>query len=492
MLRAQTAVILIGLIACWTGARADELPSFPLVVPKIPEDPPNLTRSEVENIVHRMLQAQAERTKAIDERASPQEYKVGSQVNFQTFWQNGLRFETVDKAFRMHVGGLLHTEAGGWNADDQVSYGVGGVGPLNDGAMFRRARLHVLGAMYETVDWTLEVGFENRLPQFFNAYAELPQLPYLGTFRVGHFREPFGMDALTSYNNLTFFERSLMLDALVPFFNMGMMLYGPLGTDDVTFASGVFRTNSDAFNAADFGDGSCSFTNRLTWNPWFEADGAYALHFGAAHSYRVLPRLDPAGNPVPAGGVRGEVFSARPEYRLNAPRFLNTSFIPADRDNRVGAEFGASLGPILLQAEYMAALVDGSAPVNRSLFFQGWSMQASWFLTGESRPYVRKEGVFGQVRPNENFYWVRGGADQKGAPIFARGAWEIAVRYSQLDLDNRGIDGGNLRDLTFGLNWYLNPNCRVLWNYLMIWRDAAGRTSDGLAQTFGARFQLEF
>jgi phosphate-selective porin OprO and OprP len=95
------------------------------------------------------------------------------------------------------------------------------------------------------------------------------------------------------------------------------------------------------------------------------------------------------------------------------------------------------------------------------------------------------------VRPRENFFLARGG-DGAHSVQHGLGAWEVAIRYSQVDLNSGNVEGGTLRDLTFGLNWYLDPNCRFLWNYLLIWRDARGNAGDGLTQAFGARFQIEF
>lgn len=417
---------------------------------------------------------------------------AGKDPLLQAFWRNGFVAESEDKAFRLHIGGLLHAETGWWRASDAIMNGPEGIGPLNDGAQFRRARLHILGEMYDTVTWTLEIGFENRLPQFFNAYAEFPRLPYAGTFRIGHFREPFGMDALTSYNNNTFMERGLVQDPFVPFFNMGAMIYGNLFEERMTYAGGIFRSNSDSFNAADFGDGNYAYTGRLTFNPWYE-EGAYALHIATAYSYRVLPQLNAAGQPVTSGGERRVLYASRPEFRLNAPNFVSTGVLQADHDQRVGTEIGCSVGPFLLQAEYMASFVnDALAPTSTgrdSYFFQGFYLQSSYFLTGEHRPYVRKEGVFGVVRPRQNFFLVRG---EDRAIEHGIGAWEVAIRYSQVDLNSGNAEGGMLRDLTFGLNWYLNPNCRFLWNYVLIWRDARGNTADGLTQAFGARFQVKF
>ena len=41
---------------------------------------------------------------------------------------------------------------------------------------------------------------------------------------------------------------------------------------------------------------------------------------------------------------------------------------------------------------------------------------------------------------------------------------EIAFRYSRLDLDDRGIEGGLLNDFTLGFNWYPNDSARLMLN----------------------------
>ena len=46
------------------------------------------------------------------------------------------------------------------------------------------------------------------------------------------------------------------------------------------------------------------------------------------------------------------------------------------------------------------------------------------------------------------------------------GAWELAVRYSETDLTDGPIVGGELRGLTLGINWYPNPATRMMFNYI--------------------------
>jgi phosphate-selective porin OprO/OprP len=118
--------------------------------------------------------------------------------------------------------------------------------------------------------------------------------------------------------------------------------------------------------------------------------------------------------------------------------------------------------------------------------FSGFYGYFSYFLTGENRKYKRENGVFSRVKPNKNFRWGRG----KG-----KGAIELAARYSELDLSDEGIDGGRLQDLTLGVNWYLNPNTRVMLNYVRTNVDRLVndiRLDDDNADLLSMRFQIDF
>jgi phosphate-selective porin OprO/OprP len=96
--------------------------------------------------------------------------------------------------------------------------------------------------------------------------------------------------------------------------------------------------------------------------------------------------------------------------------------------------------------------------------FYGWYGYASWFLTGESRPY--KNGVFSRVKPKS----VVG----KGG----HGAWELAARVSKIDLTDSGVDGGDETDVTLGVNWYATPSIRFMLNYVNVIEQEKENKSD--------------
>ena len=101
-------------------------------------------------------------------------------------------------------------------------------------------------------------------------------------------------------------------------------------------------------------------------------------------------------------------------------------------------------------------------------------------MTGESRPYVSNFGAFAPT-----------------VPARESGAWELAVRYSTLDLTDADILGGREDIVTFGVNWYINTNLRVMVNYGIVNNDenanANGDAIGGDRFSFlQTRFQLQF
>jgi len=54
-------------------------------------------------------------------------------------------------------------------------------------------------------------------------------------------------------------------------------------------------------------------------------------------------------------------------------------------------------------------------------------------------------------------------------------------------MEDAGVDGGTLDTATVAVNWYLNPNTRVMWNYIFADPDGSGQ-----AHISQVRFQLDF
>jgi phosphate-selective porin OprO/OprP len=104
------------------------------------------------------------------------------------------------------------------------------------------------------------------------------------------------------------------------------------------------------------------------------------------------------------------------------------------------------------QAEYTGASVDRVTLPN--VTFNGWYVRAGWFITGESRNYDTKSAQFKRITPKHRY-----------------GAWEVALRYSAIDLQTKDILGGEQDDVTVGLNWWVNANVMFRFNYVRAMMD---------------------
>jgi phosphate-selective porin OprO/OprP len=145
-----------------------------------------------------------------------------------------------------------------------------------------------------------------------------------------------------------------------------------------------------------------------------------------------------------------------------------------------------------VQGEYSHLTVDrfASAP---SLHFDGYYVFGSVFLTGESRQF--KQGVIDRIKPIRGFDPASGNW----------GAFEVALRYDRLNLTDHDLspldrDG---HTLTAALNWYLNGNMKLMFNYIRFTGEnsplyvlatpvagAGSRTAKGDA--FATRLHLDF
>ena len=382
--------------------------------------------------------------------------------DFRVYWKKGIRMDTVDGAFKLKLGGRLMADWGwvdGSGIEDDLE------ADLEDGAEIRRARMYFSGTVYENFGFKLDLGFAGGDVDIKDVYIQLKDIPWVGSITVGHFKEPFSLEELTSSKYFTFMEPALP-NALVPKRAMGIMAANQVLDDRMTWAAGLYRDVNDfAIGNADGGN-AYNLTGRITGLPIYEDKGRKLVHFGAAYSLR-----------HPEDPVR---YSQRPEAHFVNPPFTDTGNFEANWINLFGAEAALVCGPISVQAEYIAASTD--APTVNSPCLSGWYIFGSFFLTGENRPYDTKQGSFKRVSPNENFNLAAG----------TWGAWEVVARYSNLNFDKADLPASatEMNDVTVGLNWYLNPNVRLMANYIRSCVD--GNDISNAADIFMMRAQIDF
>lgn len=398
-------------------------------------------------------QARIEMPKEMKERVIALEEKIAKKDSLNVSWKDGLSFTSDDEQFSIKVGGRLHMDAGWFRESSGLKDAVGN---SKDDGEIRRARFYMKGTMYENFLYCLEYDWATSPASLKHAFIGLKNIPYLGTIRAGHHFEPFGLETMTSSNYLTFVEYGLSA-AFWPSRNMGITASSNLFDERMTWATGVFR---DADNQGNLTGNKYNWSSRLTFLPLYEENGRKLFHLGGTYSLR-----------SPAETLR---YRSRPEAH-QAQYFVDTGSISAKRAHNLGIEAAFVNGPLSIQAEYVGSIVNQtSGPSNT--YFQGGYIYGSYFLTGEHRSYSKSSGVFSRLRPLKNFSPKADGL----------GAWEVLLRYSYLDLTDDNISGGNMSDVTLGLNWYLNPNMKIMWNYIH------SQNREGDADIFLTRVQVTF
>ena len=180
---------------------------------------------------------------------------------------------------------------------------------------------------------------------------------------------------------------------------------------------------------------------RGVYRPFVSHDASRVFHLG----FNYL--TDRPQSDEPKERVR---YRTRPEAHFVDYKVLHTGWVAGTEDMTTwGLEVAGKWDRLNLQSEYMEStlgLREGQDPE-----FSGWYAQASYFLTDDRQSYNLEDGEFGSVMPENPW-----------------GAFELAIRYSTLDLNdsNAGVLGGESKSTTVGLNWYANNNIIIRTNYI--------------------------
>ena len=399
------------------------------------------------------------------------------------------------------------------------------LGDIKDGVGFRRARLQALGALTEFTRYSIEFDFAiNGRPSFLDVWGEQANLPFFGTIRIGHFRQPTSMDGLTSIRHLEFLERNMSFQAMDPFRRTGIMAYRVSEDEMSTIAYSTYATGFTFFNGVDtsyntigdtryaneIGDsGGISFAIRGTHLLYYDepAEGRYLLHLGGGYDFSELGGEGTTGPFAKAYEARSipEFFvgdsAALGLTAAGTPFVVDSGRILAKNFHFAHVELAGNYGAAHFQTEFLGTSLNqlNGPPV----FFYGAYMQAGYFLTGESAGYNKQTGVMDyNVKPYSEFF----GTGAKGN-VCGWGAWELAFRWSYLNVAATNIESGNLlpgtpgpppvpnagqvNESTVALNWWWNQYTRVQFNWIHSMPDY---NAFGYApfDIFGTRFQIEF
>ena len=388
---------------------------------------------------------------------------------------------------------------------------------LADSMEIRRARLAFKGQFAKDFDYLIQGNLigghgSNIVDEAYFGYKRYEQ----ASLRFGKFKQPFGLEQLTSSNNIDFMERSYG-DQLVPAKKMGAMLYGSPVTG-TTYAVSTYQKNDDP---NDIKSDGLSYAGRLTANfSEIIGDKDTVLHVGIAgrdESWSIVPTVsgNTSGTLSTGTPTRGTVFSFRsgarglanayraqivggtpsslqPAYAgttTNIPSYGDASPTTATVNSRaLGLEAIGAYGPYKLQGEYARTsfdAIDGSNSANElKADVDTWYAEALWNVTGEKFADAYKKGAFGAIKPKNDFDIDKG----------SWGAWQLGLRIDAFGVSNANIQGstnsrfqgatsksggsadtfnlnggansnGGAKSYTAGINFIANPNVRVMLNY---------------------------
>jgi phosphate-selective porin OprO/OprP len=404
------------------------------------------------------------------------EQGVRGPAHWHYYWKDGLRIDSPDKNFTMKINLSVFVDGGKISADD----GLDRAFPELDGSDldFRRFRISGFGTIYDWAEFKLDVDFAN-IREIKDNYIRFIQFSHFSPLTLGHMKEPFSLEQWASGKAITFMERALPVEAFAPSRNIGIRHYKTALDERVTWGAGAF------LNTGSFGDlgqtkdqisdaNGWNITGRITYLPLYEGDGRRLLHLGLSYSHLFRDENDPDFR---------EGSRTLPETRLTDDRLVNTGEFLTDSTDLINLEFAMIKGPLSLQGEYFHAFENASALGDPD--FWGFYLFGSYFLSGEHRNYGTASGTFYRLEPKYDFHF-----GQKGW-----GAWELAARFSFVDLNDEAVKGGKEANFTAGLNWYFTRNTRFMFNYVRAYvkdRRTPPAVDSGHAHIFQARFQIEF
>jgi phosphate-selective porin OprO/OprP len=392
-------------------------------------------------------------------------------------------FTSPDGNFKLALRSLVQFDA--------ANYDVSPLRTDNDlgsGTNFRRVRFGFDATAYKVWNfalWGEWGGSGGESPALNQAWLEYAGWKPFGLteplrLRVGAWATPTGLEDATSAQESLFLERAAVAELVRNFAGGdGRTGAGAFARGERWYAGAVLTGKTVGVPSTPEFSQQSGYILRAAFNPFRGPD--YDVHVGASLQ-GILEPADTAAGPLEVTAVR---LQERPELRVSGTRLVDTGAIASNGLQAVGLEAGASWKNFYAAGEWFnidvsrTAVGAAASPFDPS--FGGWYLQGAWTLTGERHAWSSTNGGFNGIKPAKPFSLGEG----------TWGAWEIAARYSALDLNDRagvagaaapvgGIRGGEQKISTVGLNWYPNNVVRFLLDYQWITVDRLSATGGRL------------
>lgn len=414
-----------------------------------------------------------------------------------------MQFDVAD--YFQHAAGPLTTDFRRAGAASNTEHAL----ELADGTTFRRARIGFGGHVFGDFEYSVLFDFGGAGEESAGHVQEL-WLQYSGIdhthIRVGAFAPFIGLDDAGSTNGMMFLERAAVADVARSLAGGDYREGGQIAfTGARWFASGAItgrQVNTAGSSTAQPYKDPLNFIARAGVLPIRSDDDL--VHLGAHGSYVAHPANTGGPNAAAGTAISPIDLSNVPELSVDSTKLIDTGAIDAVHAFTAGAEFAAQHRNFEIQAEYERIGIDRRNSPLANPRFDGFHVEGSWIITGQRRRY--NDGNYAFDGPE-----VVGSFNPKAGNY---GVWELALRYSRLDLNfdqgvagqaipANGVRGGNQKIATAGVNWYLNSISRIMFDYQLVAIDRLSPNATTYQTPVGAqigqnysagsvRFQLAF
>ena len=406
-----------------------------------------ITQKQFEQLTEKKVTSDASVISAVKDT----QYKIST-------GKKGISIKSTDGAYAFAVGGRVQTDVNFFFPNSEAGNGMEA----------RRVRLKGYGKLAH--DWKYKAEID------FSEYSKIDLtdgwLAYTGfdnvTIKVGHQKVPFSFQSENSSNWQTFQERA-QTDAFIdtPYLGrrrMGLtvaydddLFYGRAGA----FAAGI---NEDGEFNQSFGTAARGLVSLVN-------DKDQHFHVGGSVHYRDTTADD---------GVALR-FKYHPEAHIGGTWIDSGSDLSEDSILAANAEIAGYLGPLHGQAEFTTMNVERTGGLT-DLNFYSYYAEVGYFLTGEHMNWKQSAGQWKRVKVGHEV--GNGGV----------GAWEVAARYSHLDLSDGNFSAaGRTNNWTAALNWWATNNVALRLNYVFSDRDLVIDTlKDDFVHALTARAQVVF
>ena len=383
-------------------------------------------------------------------------------------------FESDDKNYKLWLDNRVYLDGAhyfdNWDADKTLeeNQAEGRIDVPGQLLKLRRMRFAIKANVgdnwYGEIDFDFDGNMVDIKDVYLRRYFGEPGA-YWGNLKIGQFRMPQGMQRTTTSRYLKLIERASVAE-FVP--NRRIGIGWSSWSKKYMFAAGVHTEETRNQHDQLEGDANYfkgSFDEPLPSNEGLMQGAEPMKGFSTRLAYYVFNKPGrllslSGGYSIYTPGLykhpdKRIKYDPKDETYVSEMEFTVVKVGGVKTASNYNLDLAVSYGPWRMSGEYhynTLAMANGTDPIN----FSGFYIQSAYLLTGEHHAWNHREAEFTQVRGNRK-----------------SGAWEIAARYSYINLNDvdRFVTGGQKGQFTVGLTYYTSRNVKFMLNYSYIDHD---------------------